>query len=140
MIRIGVNADEFIAELEREFGENVQGAVVEMKKRVARHIRSGAEERSPRGTRSRADKKGKPAGPLHQSWIVAVGQVYPTRTGFRVGNDAQAEEALRGLRPDQPVFVQSTSFKSGFFEHGTAKMAPRPIVAHLIEETKEFIG
>lgn len=129
MISLRFNADEFVRELEREFADNVQGAVVEMKRRVAMHLRAGAEVSSPRDS-----------GQLAESWVVAVGRPRSTRGGWAKGDDQQAEEELRELRLDQPVYVQSTDFKSGFFEHGTVKMPPRPIMAPLIEETKGFLG
>ena len=118
MIGISINDRQFRDELERELSgvaEEVQSFTGE----VARALRDECEANSPVGK----------TGKLAKSWAVSVGG--PDRS-LKEGSDSQAVAALAGLRPDQSVFVQSNDFRSGFFEHGTVKMGPRPIAAPAI--------
>jgi hypothetical protein len=132
VIKLSTNADQFARELQEEIKAAGEDKVVEMKRRVARHIRNGAEARSTVGTKRR-----KGAMPLKDSWSVAVGEP-DLRTGQK-GSDADAVAVLQNLQLNEAVFVQSSDFTSGFFEFGTRKMPPRPLAQPAIEETRSFV-
>lgn len=133
MITMRTNAAEFAAEVARELKAAGEDAVVEMTRRVALHLRGRAAETSP------SDPGRRPGAiPLQESWSVSVGEPN-LKKGLR-GSHNDAVAALQNLQIGETVFVQSSDFTSTFFEHGTEKMPPRPIVQPAIEETREWVG
>lgn len=114
MIGLSVNDREFRAELERELA-GAEEDVASFTGEVAKALRAGCEENSPRKS-----------GTLARSWAVSAGG--PDKN-LKEGSDAQADAVIAGARPDQSLFVQSNDFRASFFENGTVHMSPRPIVA-----------
>lgn len=130
---IRVNAGRFRDELMAEFEGNVEGAVLEMTRRIALHVRDRAEENSPRGTGP--DRRGVVLAASHS---VTVGDA--PRLRKKTGTREEAEQELAHLTIRDRVFVSSSDFTASFFENGTAKMAPRPLYRPAIEETRSWVG
>lgn len=116
----GVNAKEFNQELERDFADLEQD-VTAAENDIALQVLEDCRDATPFRT-----------GKLQGEWGIAIGAPDPTAPGG-------GEEALAGRLPQQPVFVQNNDFRASFFEHGTVKMAPRPMAAPAIERANRKV-